>query len=123
MTPYESCCGMSFFTLPRAHRLHSTRPGGSPRGSPISSAALADAIDAELVEPADESDPELVEPADESDPERGPESPGDEMRYPNGGGDGDGDMPPARGGLMTLEDAAEAQLQAGQQQRRADGYR
>jgi len=123
MTPYESCCGMSFFTLPRAHRLHSTRPGGSPRGSPISSAALADAIDAELVEPADESDPELVEPADESDPERGPESPGDEMRYPNGGGDGDGDMPPARGGLMTLEDAAEAQLQARQQQRRADGYR
>ncbi|MDT5172312.1 MAG: hypothetical protein QOD02_5693 [Mycobacterium sp.] len=112
MTPYESCCGMSFFTLPRAHRLHSTRPGGSPRGSPISSAALADAIDAELVEPADESDPE-----------RGPESPGDEMRYPNGGGDGDGDMPPARGGLMTLEDAAEAQLQARQQQRRADGYR
>ena len=69
------------------------------QGRPIlDSAALADAIDAELVEPADESGPA-----------RGSESPENEMRYPDAGGDGGDDMPPASGGLMTLEDAAEAE--------------
>jgi hypothetical protein len=69
--------------------------------------ALADAIDAELVEPADESGPES-----------GPNSPGEEMRYPETGDDGDRDMPPGSGGLMTLEDAADANQEVARNQRR-----
>ena len=51
------------------------------QGRPIlDSTALADAIDAELVEPADESGPA-----------RAAESPESEMRYPETGDDGDDD--------------------------------
>ena len=51
---------------------------------------------------------EVVDPADESDPARGPESPRDEMRYPEAGDEANGDMPRDTG-LMTLEEAAEAE--------------
>jgi hypothetical protein len=67
------------------------------QGRPLlDSAALAQAIDAEVVEPA------------ENDPARGPESPEGEMRYPEADDVPDRDMPPASAGLMTLEAAADA---------------
>ncbi|GAB4686002.1 hypothetical protein [Mycobacterium avium] len=67
------------------------------RGRPIVEApALAEAIDAEVVEPADENGP--ARPA---------ERPENEMRYP-GEPDDDGDDMRPRSGLTTLEDAAEA---------------
>ncbi|WP_131809427.1 hypothetical protein [Mycolicibacterium iranicum] len=54
-------------------------------------------------------DAEVVEPVDGSDPARGPEPPESDMRDLDAGDVDDGDMPPASGGLMTLEEAAEAQ--------------
>ncbi|OBK18586.1 hypothetical protein [Mycobacterium asiaticum] len=57
-------------------------------------------------------DAEVVEPADESDPARDPERTGNEMRDAETGDVPGGEMPPASGGLMTLEDAAEARRQA-----------
>ena len=57
-------------------------------------------------------DAEVVEPDDESDPETGPDSPRGEMRYPEAGDEPDRDMPSGSGGLMTLEDAAEAERTA-----------
>ena len=68
------------------------------QGPPFADApALADAIDAELVEPADETGPE-----------RCPEWREGEMRYPAEGDDlPNGDMPPGSSGLMTFEDAAD----------------
>ncbi len=72
------------------HRAHQGRPL-------IDAAALAQAIDAEVVDAADETGPE-----------RGPESPGDEMRDPGASDDADRDMPRGSEGLMTLEEAAEA---------------
>lgn len=92
--PWEQLMGdiVGVATISRAeHRAQHGRPF-------VDQPALADAIDAEIVDPADESGPE-----------RAAESPGDEMRYPDAGDDEDGDMPPASGGLMTLEDAAEAE--------------
>ncbi|OBI79841.1 hypothetical protein A9X01_25735 [Mycobacterium asiaticum] len=58
--------------------------------------------------PADAIDAEVVEPSDESGPERAAETPGSEMRYPETGGVPAGDMPSGTG-LMTLQDAAEAE--------------
>jgi hypothetical protein len=54
-------------------------------------------------------DAEVVDPADESDPARPAESPESEMRSPGESDDPDREMPPATGGLMTLEAAAEAE--------------
>ncbi len=72
------------------------------QGRPIiDAAALAAPIDAEVVEPAAEDAP--ARPA---------ESPEDGMRDAEGYDDDGDDMPPASG-LMTLEDAAEAEWQAG----------
>jgi hypothetical protein len=91
--PWEQLMGdiSGVATISRAeHRAQQGRPFIDPL-------ALAEAIDAELVEPADESGPE-----------RGPEPPGGEMPYPGAGDVGDGGMPSGSGGLMTLEDAAEA---------------
>lgn len=59
----------------------------------------AEVVDADLIEPP---------PADETGPARAAERPGDEMRDPGAGGVPDGDMPRGTGGLMTLEEAAEA---------------
>lgn len=67
---------------------------------------------------ADPLDVEVVEPADEDGPARAAEPPESEMRYPGEADDG-GDMPRGSGGLMTLEEAAEAQRQV----RQEDGYR
>jgi hypothetical protein len=91
--PWEQLMGdiAGIATISRAeHRAQQGRPLIDP-------AALAQAIDAELVDPAVDDGP--ARPA---------EPPGDEMRYPGGGDDGDDDMPRGTGGLMTLEDAAEA---------------
>jgi hypothetical protein len=57
-------------------------------------------------------DAELVEPADETGPAAPPEPSASEMRYPGEGDDGGDDMPRGSGGLMTLEEAAEAERQA-----------
>jgi hypothetical protein len=94
--PWEQLMGdiASVATISRAeHRAQQGRPI-------LDSAALADAIDAELVEPETESGP--ARPA---------ESPGDEMRGPEAGDVPDRDMPSGTG-LMTLEDAAEAERAA-----------
>jgi hypothetical protein len=91
--PWEQLMGdiTGVATISRAeHRAQQGRPFIDP-------VALAEAIDVELVEPADESGPE-----------RRPESPRDEMPYPGASDVGDRDMPTGSGGLMTLEDAAEA---------------
>lgn len=99
--PWEQLMGdiAGVATISRAEHL-------AQRGRPIpDSAALAQAIDAEVVEPADESDPA-----------RGPESSGGEMRDAETGDVPDGDMPPGSG-LMTLEDAAEAERAAHQNYR------
>lgn len=53
-------------------------------------------------------DVEVVEPADESDPARAPESRESEMPDPGANDVPGGDMPRGTGALMTLEDAAEA---------------
>jgi hypothetical protein len=95
--PWEQLMGdiAGVATISRAeHRAQQGRPI-------LDTAALAGAIDAEVVEPDDESAPE-----------RGPEPPENEMRDPEGYDDGDGDMPTGGGGLMTLEDAAEAERTA-----------
>lgn len=91
--PWEKLVGIA--TISRAeHR--------AIRGAPlIDEVVLAPPIDAEVVEPADESDPA-----------RGPESPESEMRDAGAGVLPDADMPPASGGLMPLDDAAEARWQA-----------
>jgi hypothetical protein len=86
--PWEQLMGdiAGVATISRAEHL-------AQRGRPIlDSAALAQAIDAEVVE---------------SGPVDRPEAPESEMRDADGGDVPDGDMPPASG-LMTLEDAAEA---------------
>lgn len=69
-------------------------------------------IDAALVAPLDV---EVVGADPEGDPVRPPERPGDEMRDPGEGDDPGDDMRGDTGGLMTLEDAAEAEWQAGHQ--------
>ncbi|PJK24406.1 hypothetical protein [Mycolicibacterium goodii] len=58
-------------------------------------------------------DAEIVAPADEGDPVRPAEPPGSDMRDAEGYDDGGDDMPGASGGLMTLEDAAEAEWRTG----------
>lgn len=83
---HDSSSGTRLLLL---HRFQHGRPF-------IDAPALADAIDAEVVEPADKSDPA-----------REPESPESAMPYPGAGDDGDRDMPTSTG-LMTLEKAAEA---------------
>ncbi|WP_460356534.1 hypothetical protein [Mycobacterium sp. ZZG] len=101
--PWEQLMGdiAGVATISRAeHRAQQGRPI-------LDSADLAQAIDAEVVEPADENDP--ARPA---------ERPGDEMRDAEAGDVPGDDMPPASGGLMTLEDAAEAARQG----QRRDGY-
>lgn len=73
------------------------------QGRPIiDAAALADPLDVEVVG----ADPE-------SDPVRAAERPGDEMRGTGEGDDPGDDMPGATGGLMTLEDATDAEWQRG----------
>jgi len=57
-------------------------------------------------------DAEVVESADESGPARSAESPESEMRDPGAGDLPGDDMPRGNGGLLTLEEAAEAQRQA-----------
>jgi hypothetical protein len=92
--PWEQLLGdiSGVASISRAeHRAQQGRPFIEP-------AALASAIDAELFERAAESDL-----ARRSEPR------GEEMRVPGASDLGDGDMPPANGGLMTLEDAAEAE--------------
>jgi hypothetical protein len=104
--PWEQLMGdiAGFATISRAeHRARLSRP-------PLEPPALAGAIDAEVVEPADESGPE-------SGPERGPGSPEGAMRYPEPADVPDGDMPPGSGELMTLEDAAAANCAAARAQR------
>jgi hypothetical protein len=95
LKPWEQLMGdiAGVATISRAeHRAQQGRPI-------VDSAAPADAIDAELVEPADESGPA-----------RAAESPESEMRSPGAGDVADADMP--RGtGLMMLEDAADANRQ------------
>ncbi|MDO3398678.1 hypothetical protein QWI29_01415 [Mycolicibacterium neoaurum] len=78
------------------------------QGRPVlDTPALAAPIDAEVVETADETDP--ARPAGR------PES---AMRNPGEGDDGGGDMPRGSGGLMTLEEAAEASRAAAELWRR-----
>ena len=100
--PWEQLMGdlTGVATISRAeHRAQRGRPF-------LDQPALAEAIDAEVVERVDETGPAAP-----------PEPPAGEMRYPGDGDDGDGDMPRGSGGLMTLEDAAEAERRA----RRSDG--
>lgn len=90
--PWEQLMGdiAGVATISRAeHRAQQGRPI-------LDSAALAQAIDAEVVEPA------------ENDPVNAPEAPGDEMRDAETDDVPDDDMPPGTG-LMTLEEAAEAE--------------
>lgn len=97
--PWEQLMGdiTGVATISRAeHRAQQGRPI-------LDSAALASAIDAEVVEPADEDGPA-----------RAAEPPESEMRYPGEADDDGGDMPRGSGGLMTLEEAAEAQRHAQQ---------
>lgn len=92
LKPYEQLLGdlSGVATISRAeHRALQGRPF-------VDAPALADAIDAEVVEPADESGPA-----------RAPEPPESAMRYPDASDD-EGDDMPSGSGLMTLEDAAEA---------------
>lgn len=82
LKPWEQLMGdiAGIATISRAeHRAQQGRPF-------LDQSALADAIDAELVEPADESDPA-----------REPESPESAMRYPGARDGDDGDMPPGSG--------------------------
>jgi hypothetical protein len=73
--------------------------------------ALAKPADAEVI------DAELVDPDAEGGPESRSSSSDDAMRYPEAGDVPDGDMPPGNGGLMTLEDAAEANRAAARMHR------
>jgi hypothetical protein len=96
LKPYEQLLGdlTGVANISRAeHRALQRRPV-------FDAAALSDAIDAELVDPADDDAP--ARPA---------EPPVDGMRDAAEGDDGDDDMPPASGGLMTLQEAAEAERQ------------
>lgn len=93
--PWEQLMGdiTGVATISRAeHRAQQGRPF-------ISTPALADPLDVEVVEPADENAPA-----------RAPESPEGEMRYPGEADDDGGDMPSGTG-LMTLEEAAETARQ------------
>lgn len=92
LKPWEQLMGdiAGVATISRAeHRAQHGRPI-------IDSTALAQAIDAEVAEPA------------ENDPARGPEPPGDEMRDAEADTVRGDDMPSGTG-LMTLEEAAEAE--------------
>jgi hypothetical protein len=79
-------------------------------GPPPARAALADSADAEVI------DAELADPPSPSGPENRPSSTGEAMRGPDRADDPDSDMPTRSGppsrqpgtGLMTLEDAADA---------------
>ncbi|MBY0290145.1 MAG: hypothetical protein K2X52_23825 [Mycobacteriaceae bacterium] len=91
--PWEQLMGdiTGVATISRAeHRALQGRPF-------LDTPALAQAIDAEVVEPDDANGPARPAEPRES-----------EMRGPESGDDGDGDMPSGTG-LMTLEDAAEAE--------------
>lgn len=90
--PWEQLMGdiAGVATISRAeHRAQQGRPI-------IDSTALAQAVDVEIVEPA------------ENDPARGPEAPGREMRDAETDAVPGDDMPPGTG-LMTLEEAVEAE--------------